>query len=153
MLPTAKSIGVLQRHLGASGLARLVDSLSPRQVRLSLPRFHLNTQTELNDTLEKLGMTAAFSDSADFSRITAAERLKIGLVEHAADFRVDEAGTVAAAATVVGVVPKSAAVKPRNVVAFNANHPFLFFLRGDRTGAVLFAGRLTNPASAGATTE
>jgi serine protease inhibitor len=34
-------------------------------------------------------------------------------------------------------------------VAFSANRPFLFFLRDDRTGAVLFAGRLTDPAPTG----
>jgi serpin B len=75
--------------------------------------------------------------------------LKIAFVKHAADFTVDEAGTVAAAATVVGVVPKSRPRSPRDVVTFNANRPFLFFLRDERTGAVLFAGRLTDPASAG----
>ena len=76
--------------------------------------------------------------------------MKIAFVKHAADFTVEEAGTVAAAATVVGVIPTSGPVLPRNTVTFNANRPFLFFLRDDRTGAVLFAGRLTDPPSAGA---
>ncbi len=62
--------------------------------------------------------------------------------------RVDEKGTVAAAATAVGVEAVSGPPAPQ--VTFNANRPFLFFLRDDRTGAVLFAGRLANPASAGA---
>jgi serpin B len=75
--------------------------------------------------------------------------LKIEFVEHAADFTVDEDGTVAAAATVVGVVQLSGQIPGRNAITFNANRPFLFFLRDNRTGAVLFAGRLTNPASAG----
>ncbi len=144
-----KGVGTLQRHLGGRGLARIVHNLSPRAVRLSLPRFHLDTQTELSDTLKKSGMPIAFSESASFSHITTAEPLKIGLVEHAADFRLDEEGTEAAAATVVGIVAASAPLVPPNAVTFNANHPFLFFLRDDRTGAVLFAGRLTDPASAG----
>jgi serpin B len=46
------------------------------------------------------------------------------------------------------VTVKSAPRSPRDVITFNANRPFLFFLRDDRTGAVLFAGRLTDPASA-----
>ena len=151
VLPTERNVAALQSRLSAKRLARIVRNLSPTQVRLSLPRFHLNTQTELNGTLKKLGMATAFSESADFSGITAAESLKIGLVAHAADFKVDEGGTVAAAATVVAAVPASAEVGPRHAVTFNANHPFLFFLRDDRTGAVLFAGRVANPSSVGAT--
>lgn len=144
-----KGVNALQRHLGARGLARIVHSLRPRSVRLSLPRFHLDTQTELNEPLKKLGMPIAFSEAANFSHITTAEHLKIGLVEHAADFRVDEEGTEAAAATAVVFVGKSRLRSPHSVT-FNANHPFLFFLRDDRTGAVLFAGRLTDPTSTGA---
>ena len=150
VLPVGKDVTAFQRKLGARGLERIVHGLSPRLVRLSLPRFHLATQVMLNTTLEALGMTAAFSESADFSRITTAESLKIGLVGHAADFKVDEAGTVAAAATVVGIEGASGVASPHQPVMFNANRPFLFFLRDDRTGAVLFAGRLSNAASAGA---
>ena len=149
VLPVGRTLGALQHQLGASGLAGIVHGLSPRLVELSLPRFHLKTLTSLNQPLEALGMKASFSEAANFSGITAAEQLKIALVEHAADFKVDEAGTEAAAATGVVVEPASAEAGPPNAVVFNANHPFLFFLRDDRTGAVLFAGRLTNPASAG----
>lgn len=152
VLPAKGRIGALQRRLSVRGLGRMVHGLSSRNVELSLPRFHLSTQTRLDGTLRKLGMGIAFSEAADFSRITRAVPLKIGLVEHAADLRVDEAGTEAAAATVVGVEAASgiAIVLPPHTVTFNANHPFLFFLRDDRTGAVLFAGRVMNPASAGA---
>ena len=150
VLPVGRSLGAPQHQLATSGLAGVVHGLSPKLVQLSLPRFHLRTQTSLNQALEALGMRAAFSEAADFSGITAAEQLKIALVEHAADFKVDEAGTEAAAATGVVVEPTSAEVgRPPHAVVFNANHPFLFFLRDDRTGAVLFAGRLNNPASAG----
>jgi serpin B len=96
--------------------------------------------------LAKLGMPTAFSGAADFSQITTAAPLVIAFVKHAADITVDETGTVAAGATVVGVKVKK---KPRPV-SFNANRPFLFFVRDDQTGAVLFAGRLTQPSPIGA---
>jgi len=150
VLPMGKSIAALQRQLGTRGVARIAHGLSRRQVRLSLPRFHLTAQTNLNSALRSLGMTAAFGESADFSGMTTAERLKIGVVEHAADLRVGEEGTVAAAATVVTGIQLSEDAPTLHAVAFNANRSFLFFLRDDRTGAVLFAGRLTNMASAGA---
>jgi serpin B len=148
VLPVGQRLGSLQSRLDGRALARLARGLSPRPVILSLPRFHLNTDVELTGALKKLGMPTAFSDAANFSRITTAVPLKIAFVKHAADFTVDEAGTVAAAATVVGVVATSAPAPPKDPVTFNANRPFLFFLRDDRTGAVLFAGRLTDPASA-----
>lgn len=149
MLPMGQRLGALQHRLDGRSLARIARGLSPRPVILSLPRFHLKTDVELTDTLKVLGMPTAFSEAANFSRITTAVPLKIAFVKHAADFTVDEAGTVAAAATVVGVQVKSAARPPRNAVTLNANRPFLFFLRDDRTGAVLFAGRLTDPVAAG----
>jgi len=144
MLPVRQKLGTLQHHLDGRSLDRIADSLNPRPVVLSLPRFHLNTDVELTKTLVKLGMPTAFSDEANFSRITKEVPLKIAFVKHAVDFTVDEAGTVAAAATVVGMVPLSRR-GPRDAISFNANRPFLFFLRDDRTGAVLFAGRLTDP--------
>lgn len=150
MLPMRQELGALQHSLGGRSLARIARDLTPRPVDLSLPRFHLNTDTELTESLKKLGMPTPFSESANFSRITTAADLKIAFVKHAADFTVDEAGTVAAAATVVGAIRMSGSRPPRDAVTFNANRPFLFFLRDDRTGAVLFAGRLTDPASTSA---
>jgi serpin B len=151
VLPVLQRLGSLQHHLDGRGLARIAHGLSARSVILSLPRFHLNTDAELTGALKKLGMPTAFSGAADFSGITSAVPLKVAFVKHAADFTVDEEGTVAAAATVVGAVQLSMPVRPLDAVAFNANRPFLFFLRDDRTGAVLFAGRVTDPASTGAT--
>lgn len=149
VLPMRQRLGSLQHRLDGKGLARIARNLSVKPVALSLPRFHLDTEVELKGALVKLGMPTAFSEAASFSRITPDVGLKIAFVKHAADFAVDEEGTVAAAATVVGVTVKSAPKRPLNAVRFNANRPFLFFLRDDRTGAVLFAGRLTNPAAAG----
>ena len=149
VLPVGQRLGSLQHHLDGRGLARIARELSPKPVILSLPRFHLNTDVELSDALKRLGMAIAFGEDANFSRISRAVELKIRLVKHAADFTVDEKGTIAAGATIVELVPKSKRLPPPDSVTFNANRPFLFFLRDERTGAVLFAGRLTSPASAG----
>jgi serpin B len=110
-----------------------------------MPRFHLRTEAELNGPLKALGMKLPFDEGADFSGITVVEALKIGQVQHIADIKVDEEGTEAAAATGLVVIPTSAEAPPRDLVVFNADHPFLFFVRDDASGAVLFAGRLTNP--------
>jgi serine protease inhibitor len=149
VLPVRQRLGKLQQRLDGRRLDQIARGLSARPVNLSLPRFHLNSDLELTSALKKLGMPTAFGEAASFSRITTAVPLKIGFVKHAADFTVDEAGTVAAAATFVGVTVKSAPRPPRDAIAFKANRPFLFFLRDDRTGAILFAGRLTDPQGVG----
>jgi serpin B len=55
---------------------------------------------------------------------------------------------VAAAATVVTVEPTAVHAVGPQPVSFDADRPFVFFLRDDRTGAVLFAGRLSDAGSA-----
>jgi serpin B len=145
VLPVGESLGKFERQLGARALQRIVRSLHARSVAVSLPRFHLQTTATLNEPLQRLGIIDAFAeDGADFSRITQAVPLRIGEVLHAADFKVDERGTEAAAATVV-TVEATSAIRYLHVVRFNADRPFLFFLRDDRNGALLFAGRLVKP--------
>jgi serpin B len=147
VLPTGQSMTALQRRLDSGLLTKIVHSLSPTSVALSLPRFHLALQTKLNGILEALGMTDPFDGAANFSRITTREQLEIGLIEHAADFTVDEHGTVAAVTTIVTIEP-TLLPDLKHPVRFNANRPFLFFLRDDRTGTVLFSGRLVDPTAA-----
>lgn len=144
VLPVRQSLQSLERQLQPSALDRIVRGLSKRAVRVSLPRFHLQTQTLLNGALQALGMGRAFSESAEFPGITKAQALKIGEVAHAADFMVDEEGTLAAASTVGTVEPLDAEFYS-HVAEFDADRPFLFFLRDARTGALLFAGRLVTP--------
>jgi serpin B len=146
VLPVGESLAKLERRLDAAMLDRIVHSLHSRAVRVSLPRFHLQTTATLNAPLQRLGMTDAFAeDGANFSRITQSEPLRVGEVLHAADFKVDEQGTEAAAVTVVTVEATSERRSVRPPVNFNADRPFMFFLRDDRSGVVLFAGRLVKP--------
>lgn len=61
---------------------------------------------------------------------------------------VDEKGTEAAAATAVVIVPVAAPIRPKEPskpIVFRADHPFLFVIRDNRTGAVLFIGRMMEP--------
>ncbi len=94
-----------------------------------------------------MGMPDAFDpERADFSAMTAAERLYISLVRHKAFVAVDEEGTEAAAATVVSMSLTSALRPPTEPVRFEADHPFLFLIRHEKTGCVLFMGRVLDPA-------
>ncbi len=100
---------------------------------------------ELADKYDALGMVDAFSESAaDFSRMSDVEKLMISDVLHKAFVEVNEEGTEAAAATAVMIQPTSALV-PRPDPRFHADHPFIFLIRDQQTGAVLFMGRLSAP--------
>jgi serpin B len=150
VMPQGRSLARMQRGLTIAGLDRIARRLRTRAVTLSLPKFHVHFQEEhLAEPLKALGMTLPFSEAgADFSGMSSCRCLHIGEVAHVADIRVAEEGTVAAAVTVVVAEALSARTHVRPPVRFDADRPFLFFLRDDRTGAVLFAGRLTDAAAA-----
>jgi serpin B len=133
-----------------ANLTSWLGGLQSQQVDVSLPKFDMNTKFELGDQLQTLGMTDAFSNGADFSGITDPSMLQITGVVHQATIDVGETGTVAAGATAVifGAlcVTTNSYVPPP--VVFDANHPFLFVIRDDQSGAVLFMGQEMDPTSA-----
>ena len=96
-------------------------------------------------------MRQAFAPgSADFSGITTANPLYIAVVIHQANIDVDEAGTEAAAATAVGMdTGGCTGPSPRTTKVLRFNKPFLYVIRDVETGAILFMGRVVNPASRG----
>jgi serpin B len=128
---------------------RLLDdaaaALEPATVRLALPKFEYRTRETVSSVLRRLGMATAFDpQSADFSGMTTEERLFIGEVIHEAFIAVDEAGTEAAAATAV-VMRATAA--PVDAVELTVDRPFLYSLYDRATGAILFMGRVLDPAA------
>jgi serpin B len=138
-------MAAFQGSLDAAALARIVGSLEPTKVNLTLPAFDTESRAELSELLKAMGMPAAFDGgTADFSGITAEERLYIGFVIHQANITVDEAGTEAAAATVVGFDTAGPGAEPTNL---RIDRPFLFVLRDVPTGAIVFMGRVSDPGT------
>lgn len=125
-----------------------LDARSAEPVDLMLPKFKLSWGTEdLTGPLRSLGLTLPFSPSADFSGFATSpsEKLMISGVYHQAFIEVDELGTEAAAATGIGIRATSIMIDPP--ATFHANRPFLFLIRHNETGVILFLGRLTDPRS------
>lgn len=147
VLPTGQSAGRLLASLSASSLDAMLAAARSRPVKLSLPRFQFSFAEALNGPLEALGMRAAFHEGADFTGVSTSPPLEVGLVEHAADIAVDEEGTEAAAVTIVSIEATSLREFAPAPVPFDADRPFLFFIRDRHTGALLFAGRVTDPDS------
>jgi len=144
IMPSADTMPGFEAGLSSTKLAQIVSSLSPALVDLSMPRLSLSVHSQLNTVLAALGIPLAFSDAADFSGIAPRPPLKIAAVEHAAVLKLDEAGTVAAAATGISIEP-TAAPAPIDLISVTLDHPFLLFLRDTATGAILFDGRVSNP--------
>lgn len=139
-------IRALERSINGDTVAGWIKRASYQNVRVYLPRFRLAPGAiDLSADLRALGMPLAFSDAADFSGISATRAAKISHVLHRGFVKVDEEGTVAAAATATTMVA-AGAEPPRPAKKFNADHPFLFFIRDDQSGALLFWGRLAHPA-------
>jgi serpin B len=117
-----------------------------RTVHLVMPRFELRYKAGLNAALQSAGMTCAFVAScADFRRMTDA-RVKIDDVRHATYLKIDELGTEAAAVTTIGIVVTSAPIPPPDLVEMVVDRPFLLSIRDNKTGAILFFGRIADPA-------
>ncbi|HRP39482.1 MAG TPA: serpin family protein [Chitinophagales bacterium] len=106
---------------------------------LYMPKFELDYEITMNKALTAMGMGVAFSNDANFTGISDAEKLMVSKVKQKTYIKVDEEGTEAAAATSVEVVFTS--LPP--TVSFN--RPFMFVISEKTTGAILFMGRIMKP--------
>lgn len=146
LLPkTPAGIFALEKQLSGAALKRWLDGLKTRNVAAKIPKFELTCPVNLTETLAGMGMQRAFDrDQADFTGMTRQVPLFVGVVLHKAFVSVDEAGTEAAAATVV-MMELGAAPDQDKPIEFVADHPFVFLIRHRPTGCILFMGRLWKP--------
>lgn len=136
-----KGLEVLEASLTPEMLSDWSGRLREQKVRVYFPRFEMTWGTEeISEHLGALGIHDAFSSRADFSGMSDLKDLFIGAVFHKAFVAVNEEGTEAAAAT--AVVMKRLAVMEETV--FRADHPFLFVIRDNAAGSILFMGRVAD---------
>ena len=136
----------LEKSLTAANLRAWMKGMQRESVEVTLPKFTFSGEFRLTDTLMAMGMTDAFeAGQADFSGMTTADKLFISAVIHKAFVAVDEEGTEAAAATAVVMGATSVMPQPKEPKVFKADHPFIFLIRHNTTGEILFVGRLANP--------
>jgi serpin B len=139
-----EGLSALEARLTTENLARWQSGLRKQEVRVYLPRFKLTSQFQLAGTLKAMGMTRAFTPGeADLSGMSSEAELYLSAVIHQAFVDVNEEGTEAAAATGIAVKAVAAIAEPAE---FRADHPFVFLIWDNRTGSILFLGRLVNPA-------
>ncbi|TVQ92497.1 MAG: serpin family protein [Deltaproteobacteria bacterium] len=139
----ASSLPSLEAELDDARFEAHLASLMPAEGVVGLPRLHIEDKRDLVPLLQDLGLVDAFDGgTADLTGIAPPVDGNLFLtgVVHQAFVMVDEEGTEAAAATGVGVGVESL---PAEVIA---DKPFLFVIRDDLTGAILFVGRVLDPS-------
>jgi len=138
-------LDTLQKKLSAGNLDKWIYSMDHQRVEVTFPKFKFTSRFSLAEKLAAMGMSDAFSaGKADFFGMTEAEKLFISAVIHKAFVAVNEEGTEAAAATAVLMTCAGSPSSSKPVI-FKADHPFLFFIRHNKTGSILFAGHVVNP--------
>ncbi|NJL61900.1 MAG: serpin family protein [Methylacidiphilales bacterium] len=131
--------------LTAENWDKWMTQFSKRQGSIRLPRFQMDYELTLNDTLKALGMGEAFSNKADFSGM--GKNFAISQIKHKTFVEVNEEGTEAAAATSVEMVLTSAfepTIKPFEMIV---DRPFFACIRDNQTGSILFMGSIAEVQS------
>lgn len=154
---SADGLPRIESRLADGALPDWLGQLRGRDVHVFIPKFKLETEYPLKERLEALGMTRAFvlnrtGEGAQFDGMCEsadpAHRLFVSQVLHKAFVETSEKGTEAAAATSV-LFPAAEVAQPPKMVpftpTFRADKPFVFLIRDQQSGAILFLGRITNP--------
>ena len=153
LLPDSGRFREFEESLTGESVAWVLDGLNYTPVRLTMPKFEMESTLNLSDKLKAMGMPDAFDDqAANFSgmdgqicRSRGDICLLISDVLHKAFVSVDEAGTEAAAATAVIVGVTRGVVAEPEPVEMVVDRPFVFLIRDRTTGTLLFVGRMLEP--------
>ncbi|MDR3562639.1 MAG: serpin family protein [Negativicutes bacterium] len=136
------ALAEFDQTLDPNRLNEWLAKATERDIDITLPKFKFEAEYQLRDILSGMGMVDAFDVmSADLSGISGKKDLYITKVIHKAVIEVNEEGSEAAAATAVIIGVKAVPFKPE----FKVDRPFLFFIRHNATGSILFLGRVMNP--------
>jgi serpin B len=148
IMPDEGRFDAFEEKLGPDALNAAISELAYTEVRVYLPKFKFDYGTDVAPALQSMGMTDAFDPGhADFSGMIEGappEPLFINAVLHQAHISVDENGTEATAATVIGITG-AAAPSETEPPEVRIDRPFIFAIRDTETGTVLFLGRVMNP--------
>ncbi len=116
------------------------NSMGTRTVDLWIPRFEAKFGMKLNALLSAMGMPRSFDASLAQFKAMSEYALYLEFVRQDAAIKVDEEGTEAAVVSSAGM-KKEMAAAPMERAVFHADHPFIYLITENSTGAILFAGR------------
>jgi serine protease inhibitor len=132
-------------QLNSQNWNQWISQFKERKGLVKIPRFQLQYEIELQNALAALGMKAMFNEAqADFSNLTS-DKVKVDSVKHKTFVEVNEEGTEAAGITSIGIQVTSAPPATEQPFTMIVDRPFLCAIRDDRTGTILFMGKIVNP--------
>ncbi|CAG2200758.1 unnamed protein product [Mytilus edulis] len=138
----------LESKLTVNTFKTLLSSLKTQKTIIRIPKFTMTSEYDLKPVCTALGITEIFDDKiADFSEMFKSDDTRVRVTEarHKAFIEVNEEGSEAAAATSLTISLTSARIPDPQLFEFVADHPFLFVIQDDETGAPLFIGRYARP--------
>ncbi len=140
--PTGTNIDDFVANLTSDKLGNWIGQLHNEKVNISMPKFKVEYNTNLNKVLSDMGMKVAFDPyNANFSNINPNGQLYISKVKQKTFVKVDEEGTEAAAATSIAI----GLTAVERIPVFRADRPFVYLIRERSSGTILFIGKMENP--------
>jgi serpin B len=148
IVPDAGKYQSVRTTLSGELLTQVVAGLQSQLIDLKLPKFELKSNVPAKKTLEALGMATPFDPyKAAFPKLESPlfENIYVSDVLHQATVAIDEKGTEASAATAIIFSGVSANPEPTQPKVVTVDRPFLFVIRDNPTGSVLFVGQVVSP--------
>jgi serpin B len=143
ILPKENNISIAESTINAGNLSNWRNNLISEKIDVEIPKFKFEKKYQLNNMLKEMGIIDAFNPGvANFSGMDGTDNLFISKALHQSYVEVNEEGTEAAAAT--AIIMELTAIP--DIIEFKADHPFIFLIQHEETGAILFMGRVMNPA-------
>jgi serpin B len=135
------NVNQLVKHLDNLTWQNALNNLQEQNVWLKLPRFKIESELQLNEPVRNMGMKRIFD--GDFANISDSNLL-VSNIKQKTFVEVNEEGTEAAAVTAIAMTKASYSGTPQRITFF-ANRPFLYLIKENSTGIILFIGRMDDP--------
>ena len=144
--PEDKTIDELITDISENGVDKYLENLSEKTIDVVLPKFKFEDTEDLVNVFSALGMSKAFSKNAQYGGFgniaDIGDEFYITKIAHKTFIEVNEEGTEAAAATAIEVGDTG---EPSDPPGFYGTKPFIYIIRDDRSGTILFMGKVEDP--------
>jgi serpin B len=137
----------LEESITSENFSDWRTSSAREQVTVYLPKLEMEWNTDLSERFQSMGLENIFKFSVNNYKNLTSDRkypMCVSQIFHKAHVIIDEEGTEAAAVTAI-IMAGTTSMPPSRTYEFRADHPFIFFIADNATGAILFMGRYNKP--------
>ncbi len=138
IMPKKEKINSYIANLNGDRYNQLLTQIVANESEVTMPKFKGSYNNQLIAPLAKIGIKKAFSDDAQFGKISSSLGVCVTAVQQYTTIEVNEDGTTAVASTKVDLGFTSTGQLPKQ---FIIDHPFIYIIRERTTGVILFIGK------------